>query len=145
MLENCWKIILLRFHTTLRFLLCGEISIAIVCSSGFIAAVSKIGSSGFMAAVAEKYPQLQYVKVAPWLHQRRDLHGCSSGNGLQWLRDLYGCSSGSGLQWLRDLHSCSSGNGRQWLRDLHNRTVQQWLHGCSGGEISRAAVAERSP
>ena len=56
LLEYCWKIILLRFYTTLRFLLCGEISMAIVSSSGFIAAVGKVGSSGFMAAVAEKSP-----------------------------------------------------------------------------------------
>ena len=66
-------------------------------------------SSGFIAAVAERSPWLQCVVVASW---------------LQWLRDLHGCSSGNGLQWLRDLHGCSSGNGRQWLRDLHNRTVQ---------------------
>ena len=40
---------------------------AAVCSSGFIAAMGKVGSSGFMAAMAEKSPWLQCVVVAPWL------------------------------------------------------------------------------
>ena len=59
--KTCWEIVenkiilenyLLRFYTTLRSLLCGEISIAIVCSSGFI------------AVVAKRSPWLQCVVVA---------------------------------------------------------------------------------
>ena len=53
-LENYWKIILLQFYTTLPFLLYKEISIAIICSSGFITIVSKIGSSGSIAIVAKR-------------------------------------------------------------------------------------------
>ena len=40
---------------------------AAVRSSGFIAAMDKVGSSGFMAAMAKKSPWLQCVVVAPWL------------------------------------------------------------------------------
>ena len=63
MLENCWLgkllenyFITILYYFTILVMRRDLYSYRIVCSSGLIAIVGKVGSSGSMAAVAERSP-----------------------------------------------------------------------------------------